>query len=69
AVVSFITAFVCCFGSETSAACIDYGDYVRWVGGVDTRGDAIGVAVSDPYAYVADYASGLQVIPPLTMAG
>src|SRR5687767_8751998 len=32
------------------------------VGGYDTSGTAVGVAVSGNYAYVADYTAGLQVI-------
>jgi hypothetical protein len=32
------------------------------VGGYDTSGGALGVAVSGNYAYVADGAAGLQVI-------
>jgi hypothetical protein len=34
----------------------------RRVGGYDTPGYALGVAVSGNYAYVADYDAGLQVI-------
>ncbi|MFH1843494.1 MAG: hypothetical protein ABIF77_09845, partial [bacterium] len=51
------------FGTgSTFAQCIDYGDYVHWVGGVDTPGDAYGVAVQGDFAYVGDEESGLQVI-------
>ncbi len=52
---------VCLIGSA-GAECIDYGDYLHWVGSVDTPGSAYGVAVGGNYAYVADHASGLQVI-------
>ena len=45
-----------------SQDCIDYGDYLRWVGGVDTPNDAYTVAVAGSYAYVADNYSGLQVV-------
>jgi len=45
-----------------SQDCIDYADYLHWIGGVDTPGSAYGVAVSGGYAYVADQHSGLQVI-------
>ena len=48
--------------SMAQANCIDYGDYVHWVGRVDTPGSAYGVAVSGTVAYVADSGSGLQVI-------
>ena len=61
---SFFTAAAgcICFVGVAGAECIDYGDYLHWVGSVDTPGEAIDVAVSGSYAYVADYASGLQVI-------
>ena len=43
--------------------CLDYGDYLHWVGAVDTPGDyAWGVAVAGNYAYVSSWGSGLQVI-------
>ena len=45
-----------------SQDCIDYGDYIHWVGGVDTPGEAWGVAVAGSHAYVADEYSGLQVV-------
>jgi len=45
-----------------SQDCIDYGDYLHWVGAVDTPEYALGVAVAGDYAYVADYGSGLLVI-------
>lgn len=61
--VVLATAMGCvCVAGAVSADCIDYGDYLHWVGGVDTPGNAAGVAVSGSYAYVADYTSGLQVI-------
>ena len=60
-VVAAATACVCSFGSA-GADCIDYGDFLHWVGSVDTPGNARGMAVSGTYAYVADDDSGLQVI-------
>ena len=51
-----------CLGGAARAECIDYGDYLHWVGNVITPGYAEGVAISGSYAYVADYAAGLQVI-------
>ena len=42
--------------------CIDYQDYLHWVGMVDTPDNAWAVATSGTTAYVADYASGIQVI-------
>jgi len=46
-----------------SQDCIDYEDYLHWVGGVDTPTDAYGVAVAGNYAYVAaGEFGGLQVI-------
>ncbi len=43
-----------------SQDCIDYGDYLHWVGAVDTPGNERDVEVLDNYAYVAS--GGLQVI-------
>ena len=62
AVISLVTALVCCLGSESSGACIDYGDYLHLAGSVNTPGSAHHVAVSGTHAYVADWGSGLQVI-------
>jgi len=45
-----------------SQDCIDYGDYLHWVGGLAPEGMAWGVAISGTYAYVAGDYSGLQVI-------
>ena len=42
--------------------CINYHDYIRWTGSVDTPGDAQRVAISGSYAYVADWNGGLQVV-------
>ena len=42
--------------------CIDYADYVHHTGSIDTPGQAWCVAVSGDHAFVADGASGLQVI-------
>jgi len=41
--------------------CIDYGNYLHWVGSVDTPGDARGVAITDPYVYLATYDAGLVI--------
>ncbi|MBU1950372.1 MAG: hypothetical protein KJ927_16775, partial [Candidatus Eisenbacteria bacterium] len=62
--VSILAAALSCICSSglAGAECIDYRDYIHWVGCVDTPGDAWGVAVSGFYAYVADDYSGLQVI-------
>jgi len=43
--------------SASAQDCLDYGDYLHWVGAVDTPGYARGVAVAGNYAYVA----GLQI--------
>ena len=42
--------------------CIDYGDYLKRIGGVDTPGDAWSLAVAGSYAYVAASDAGLQVV-------
>ena len=60
-VLFVVTACLICFGSA-GAACIDYGDYLHWVGSVGTHGLPDGVAVSGNYAYVADYNSGLHIL-------
>ena len=52
---------LCALG-PAGADCIDYGDYLRLAGSVDTPSGAFGVAVSGGYAYVAADFSGLQVI-------
>jgi hypothetical protein len=36
---------LCSWGSA-KAQCIDYGDFLHWVGAVDTPGEAYGVAIS-----------------------
>ena len=59
---------ICCLIAGTFAvtsaasACIDYADYLHWVGSVDTPGNAYGVAMTATHAFVADDFSGLQVI-------
>ena len=61
----------CCLGgcgedsitNPAEAECIDYGDYLHWVGSLDTPGSAYGVTVSGTHAYVADFEAGLQVLP------
>ncbi|MCK4414875.1 MAG: T9SS type A sorting domain-containing protein [Candidatus Eisenbacteria sp.] len=42
--------------------CIDYSDYLHWVGGVETPDRPIDVSVAGSYAYVADRESGLQIV-------
>ena len=37
----------------TAQGCVDYRDYMRWVGGTDTPGAAYGVAAANNFAYVA----------------
>jgi len=41
------------------ADCIDYHDYLNWVGSVDTADICFGVAVLGSYAYVAEGNVGL----------
>jgi hypothetical protein len=48
--------------NPADSECINYRDYLHWVGSVDTPDVAHGVAVVGVHAYVADRASGLQVI-------
>jgi hypothetical protein len=43
-------------------ACIDYSDYLHVAGSCETPANARGTVVLDGYAYVADGASGLQII-------
>jgi hypothetical protein len=52
---------MCTIGS-VSAQCIDYGDYLHWVGSVYTPWYAEDVAIVGSHAYVAGGYSGLQVI-------
>ena len=42
--------------------CINYADYLRGVGSLDTPDWTLGVVVSGTVAYVADGSSDLQVI-------
>jgi len=42
--------------------CLDYSDYLHWMGEVHTPGVTWDVAVAGNYAYVADGSSGLQVM-------
>src|SRR5262245_36527635 len=48
--------------TAASQQCIDYKNYLRWMGAVDTPGAAVGVAISGDLVCVADRTSGLQVI-------
>ena len=61
ALVAATMAYVCCFGSS-GADCIDYGDYLHWVGGVQTPGQPHAMVLSGNYVYVAALQTGLQVI-------
>ncbi len=47
---------------SAGADCIDYGDYLHWVGGVETPVRALGVAVVGTHAYVTLGSYGLRVI-------
>jgi len=49
-------------GEPATADCIDYGDYIHWVGAVDTPGAAKGVVVAGSYAFLSDGTSGLKAI-------
>ncbi len=51
--IVLFTAGVFTHGSM-AADCIDYAEYLHWVGRVDTPGEAPGIAVVGSYAYVAD---------------
>jgi hypothetical protein len=42
--------------------CIDYADYLHFEGSVDTPGYAVKAAVTNTRAYVADGATGLQIV-------
>jgi hypothetical protein len=50
------------YAGVAAGDCIDYEDYLHWVGSVDTPGDAYDVAVSGSYAYIADNSSGLRIV-------
>ena len=50
------------FATASGGACIDYQDYLRWVGAADTPGTAQKTVVVGSYAYVADLEAGLQMI-------
>ena len=52
----------CACAQAARSQCIDYGEYLHWIGGAGTPGAAFGVAVSGGYAYVASWDSGLQVV-------
>jgi hypothetical protein len=53
AILALGVGWLCC-PVAAGAECIDYGDYLHWCGGVDTPGEARGVAVTGTHAYVAD---------------
>jgi hypothetical protein len=42
--------------------CIDYRDFMHWVGNANPPGSSQDVAVAEAYAYVASGASGLQIV-------
>lgn len=66
----FAAAFLFCaipfpsvsISTASAQVCLDYGDYLHWVGKVDTPSPAFGVAVTGNYAYVVDEVGGLLVI-------
>ncbi len=60
--LSLFFSLVFSTGALQAQGCVDYADYIHWVGSVDTPDRAYGVVVAGSYAYVADYYSGLQVI-------
>ncbi|MFZ1946842.1 MAG: hypothetical protein WAW06_04795, partial [bacterium] len=62
AVVLVSAACWLCSLAAASAECIDYGDYLHWVGSVATADYTRDVAVSGTCAYVADLYAGLEVI-------
>jgi hypothetical protein len=41
--------------------CIDYAEYLHWIGSVDTPGRANDVEIAGSYAFVADLSAGLQI--------
>jgi hypothetical protein len=47
---------------STATGCIDYGNYMHWVGGVRTPGDAVAVAVEGRFAYVLNRKHSLQIV-------
>ena len=56
-----LAVVLCC--ASVNANCIDYGDYLHWLGSVQTPASiADGVTVSGNYAYVTVDLSGLQII-------
>src|SRR5262245_21286612 len=61
AVVIAVLACVCSAGSS-SAECIDYGDYLHWVGGVVPPSLVDDVAVSGSYAYISDLSFNFRVV-------
>lgn len=58
-----VAAMACtCCVSAAMADCIDYGDYLHWVGSANTWLAAKGLTVSGTRAYVTEGFSGLRVI-------
>ena len=56
--------------STLHAECIDYRDFLHWIGNADTPGEAYGVDVEGDYAYVADNnIGGLPVMRGDTLIG
>ena len=51
-----------CSPVSVLAQCVDYGEYLHWVGSADTPEEARDVAILGNYAYVANAGSALQVI-------
>ena len=64
AVAVLAAVVVVCWYSAVAAyaECIEYGDYLHWIGGVDTPSSALDVAIAGNHAYVADRNYGLYVI-------
>src|SRR5512140_192870 len=48
--------------SPVSADCINYADYIHWVGGEGTSGGSLGLAIQGNYAYVCSDGYALKVI-------
>ena len=66
--MNFRTIIALCFvffllpNSSIAQDCIDYEDYLHWVGNENTYMSTYGVAISENYAYVVYNTGGLQVI-------
>ena len=57
-----IGVVIALFSASTSTAqCIDYDDYMHWVGTVETPGTISKMVVSGSYSYAVDSEAGLQI--------